>query len=152
MNITLIFFGSKSPDYHSLYQKEINKIKQFKYNIKLLQLGEDKNSNLELKKKKETLAIIEKIPKNAQTFLFSERGKLISSMDFSTTLNHANICYIIGGSEGVDEDLIRQLRPDIIFLSLGKIVFPHKIFKLIVLEQIYRGLTIKYNRKYHRGS
>ncbi|WP_341501071.1 23S rRNA (pseudouridine(1915)-N(3))-methyltransferase RlmH [Mesomycoplasma ovipneumoniae] len=149
MRILIIGFGSNSRDFSVLYQKEINKIKEFKYQVDLINLSESQNENISLKKTIETKLILEKIPKNYSCFLFTERGQTISSPEFSQLLNSANICLIIGGSRGVDERLILEKVPNIRFLSFGKITFPHKIFKLVLLEQIYRGLSIKYNRKYH---
>ncbi|MHA0315440.1 23S rRNA (pseudouridine(1915)-N(3))-methyltransferase RlmH [Mesomycoplasma ovipneumoniae] len=149
MRILIIGFGSNSRDFSVLYQKEINKIKEFKYQVDLINLSESQNENISLKKTIETKLILEKIPKNYSYFLFTERGQTISSPEFSHLLNSANICLIIGGSRGVDEALILEKVPNIRLLSFGKITFPHKIFKLVLLEQIYRGLSIKYNRKYH---
>ncbi|MBG0730516.1 23S rRNA (pseudouridine(1915)-N(3))-methyltransferase RlmH [Mycoplasma sp. 'Moose RK'] len=149
MRILILHFGINSRDYLPLYKKEINKIKEFNYNVDFLNLPEFASENLKLKKSVETEKILAKIPKNFTCYLFTDRGKMISSEDFATFFDSANICFIIGGSQGVDEEKIRLKKPEIKFLSLGKIIFPHKIFKLVVLEQIYRGLSIKFNRKYH---
>lgn len=151
MKISIISFGSSPREWLGLYKKEINKIKQFKYQIEFINLSEHSQENIELKKMLETKDILQKIPKNSSCYLFTERGKTVTSKEFSQLLNFPNICFIIGGSFGVDEKLIAKSRPDIGFLSFGKLTFAHKIFKLIVLEQIYRGFSIKFNRKYHHA-
>ncbi|AJR11888.1 Ribosomal RNA large subunit methyltransferase H [Mesomycoplasma dispar] len=151
MKILIINFASNSRDFLPLYQKEVNKIKEFKYQIEFVNLSEQSVENIDLKKSLETKVILQKIPKNYTCYLFTERGKMVSSQEFSQLLNSANICFIIGGSQGVDEKLLSKTMPNIRFLSFGKITFPHRIFKLVLLEQIYRGFSIKHNRKYHHG-
>ncbi|AJC49586.1 23S rRNA (pseudouridine(1915)-N(3))-methyltransferase RlmH [Mycoplasma flocculare] len=152
MKILIINFGSISRNFLPLYQKEIDKIKEFNYQIEFVNLTESHIENMNLKKTLETKAILQKIPKNYDCYLFSERGKMVTSEEFSQLLNSANLCFIIGGSQGVNEKLISETLPKNRFLSFGKITFPHKIFKLIVLEQIYRGFSIKHKRKYHHSS
>lgn len=50
MRILIIAFGSNSRDFSVLYQKEINKIKEFKYQVDLINLSESQNENISLKK------------------------------------------------------------------------------------------------------
>lgn len=151
MKINLLHFGSNSTDYQQIYQHEINKIKQFKCDINIIKLTESKEINLKKKKENDTRVIIGKIPKNSEIIIFSERGENVDSIEFSKYLDKSNITFVVGGAEGIDEDLIRKEKPISKFISFGRITYNHKIFKLIVLEQIYRGLSIKNNRKYHRG-
>jgi len=57
-----------------------------------------------------------------------------------------NVIFIIGGAYGVDELLMQ--RADFI-LSLSKLVFPHQLVRLILVEQLYRAHTILAGEKYH---
>ena len=79
-------------------------------------------------------------------------GNLISSLEFSsfidkTLINNSNITFIIGGSNGLHEDIknISNYR-----LSFSKMTFPHQLFRVILLEQIYRSFKIINNESYHK--
>lgn len=86
------------------------------------------------------------------TVLFDPSGRLVTSEQLSELtdrayLNSPAVNFVIGGSDGVS-DKVRDSANDII--SLGKVTFPHMLFRLIALEQIYRGFTIAANLPYHK--
>ena len=62
-------------------------------------------------------------------------------------INNSNITFIIGGSNGIREDIINNSN---MLLSFSKLTFPHGLFRLILLEQIYRGFKILNNESYHK--
>ena len=79
-------------------------------------------------------------------------GKMLSSVDFSekidTTLSiNPNITFIIGGSYGLSEN-IKKISD--YSLSFSKMTFPHQLFRIILLEQIYRSFRIINNESYHK--
>ena len=83
--------------------------------------------------------------------LLDERGKNISSPELSKILmngfvNSQNFVIVIGGAFGVADEL-RQ-RANFVW-SLSKLVFPHQIVRLILVEQIYRAQEISSGGKYH---
>lgn len=65
----------------------------------------------------------------------------------SINLKNSNITFIIGGSDGVD-DSIKSLANELI--SFSKLTFPHQLFRVILLEQIYRSYRINNNESYHK--
>ena len=65
----------------------------------------------------------------------------------SIYLNYSNITFIIGGSYGIHEEL--KSRSDV-RLSFSKMTFPHQLFRVILLEQIYRSFKINNNESYHK--
>ena len=80
-------------------------------------------------------------------------GKQISSEEFSQTLDRAavdgksSIVLLIGGSYGLWEELKKKgdLR-----LSMSRMTFPHQLARVMVLEQLYRAMTISRGQKYHK--
>lgn len=79
-------------------------------------------------------------------------GNLISSLEFSsfvdrTLINNSNITFIIGGSNGLHEDIKKMSNYR---LSFSKMTFPHQLFRVILLEQIYRSFKILNNESYHK--
>lgn len=80
-----------------------------------------------------------------------ERGENISSREYSQRLELAfssgkNVVILIGGAYGFNDEI--RARADMVW-SFSKLVFPHKIARLVVVEQIYRATQILAGRPYH---
>ena len=75
-------------------------------------------------------------------------GKIIDSFEFSKLLNdRMSVKFFIGGAYGFEKSFIKK--SDAV-ISLGKITMSHKIAKVVLLEQIYRGFSILSNHPYHK--
>lgn len=120
-------------------------------NFKIIELIEEEDNSTSVSK--ETKRILEKISKTkGYNILLDIRGINISSEQLaskieSLTLNYDEINFIIGGSRGVSDEL-RQ-KSDFL-LSFSKMTFPHMLFRLMLIEQIYRSICIIKNIKYHK--
>ena len=102
-------------------------------------------------REEETQRILAKIKPSDFVILLDERGKNISSPEFAKMLsngfvNSQNFVIVIGGAFGVSEEL--RKRANFVW-SLSKLVFPHQIVRLILVEQIYRAQEISSGGKYH---
>lgn len=84
--------------------------------------------------------------------VLDENGKQLSSPEFATTLqNYQNqaakrVVFIIGGAFGLDESV--KNRANFIW-SLSKLVLPHQLVRLVLIEQLYRASTILAGKQYH---
>lgn len=101
---------------------------------------------------KEAAAIGKAIPKGAYTVPFCIEGKKMSSGQFAKTVKDcenkgAHICFIIGSSYGLSESIKQKAD---LKLSLSDMTFPHKLFKVMALEQIYRAFKINEGGSYHK--
>ncbi len=79
-------------------------------------------------------------------------GEMLSSVGFSKKidelfLSSSTITFAIGGSYGLHPDVKAKARYK---MSFSKMTFPHGLFKVMLEEQIYRGLAIKNNLPYHK--
>lgn len=86
--------------------------------------------------------------KLAQVFLLEEKGELLDSVSFSKKLHKLDndkIILVLGGSLGFSEDLSRKYKG----LSLSPLTFTHEIARLILVEQIYRAISIEKGKDYH---
>jgi len=80
----------------------------------------------------------------------SEEGKQFNSIELtSLLLNFKNkkIVFLIGDADGITSDVKKQSD---LLLSLSSLTFPHELARLILLEQIYRAISISNNSPYHR--
>ena len=64
-----------------------------------------------------------------------------------TFINYSNITFIIGGSLGLDKTILDKCN---MILSFSSLTFPHQLFRLMLLEQIYRSFKILNNERYHK--
>lgn len=79
-------------------------------------------------------------------------GKSFTSEEFAEKLNqiqieNSNIVFVIGGSYGLSQDLKNKSK---LHLSFSKMTFPHQLFRVFLLEQIYRAFKILNNESYHK--
>lgn len=65
----------------------------------------------------------------------------------SILISNPNIAFIIGGSEGLHQDIKKISNYS---LSFSKLTFPHQLFRVMLLEQIYRSFKIINNETYHK--
>jgi len=102
---------------------------------------------------KEAELILAEIPKRALVCAMCIEGKQLSSEELADKISQAEgggvseLCFIIGSSYGLDERV--KQRADI-RLSMSKMTFPHKLARVMLLEQLYRASEINRNSKYHK--
>ncbi|MGR3563497.1 MAG: 23S rRNA (pseudouridine(1915)-N(3))-methyltransferase RlmH [Heliomarina sp.] len=93
------------------------------------------------------------IPKGAVLCCMDERGKALSSPSFSERLagwrdnGRSDLALVIGGADGIDPALRGESD---MLLSLGAMVWPHMLARVMLSEQLYRAATILAGSPYHR--
>ncbi|MBW7055460.1 23S rRNA (pseudouridine(1915)-N(3))-methyltransferase RlmH [Paracoccus bogoriensis] len=92
------------------------------------------------------------IPAGAALVILDERGDLTDSPGFAARLaawrdEARDVCYVIGGADGLDPSL--RARADW-QISLGRMVWPHMLVRVMLAEQLYRAATILAGSPYHR--
>ena len=102
--------------------------------------------------KTEATEIMKKIDTKDYIITLEIDGNQLSSEDLSkfidkTFLNNSNLAFIIGGSNGLDDEIKKLSNYK---LSFSKLTFPHQLFRIILLEQIYRSFKILNNETYHK--
>lgn len=96
--------------------------------------------------------ILKNIKDTDYNILLDIEGNSYDSIEFAKNLDkirniNSNINFIIGGSNGVN-DKIRNIVNERI--SFSKLTFPHQLFRVILLEQLYRSFKILNNEEYHK--
>ena len=102
--------------------------------------------------KNEGELILKKIQDKDYIITLEIEGKEITSIELSeliekTFLKTSNITFIIGGSDGLSDDIKKRAN---YHLSFSKLTFPHQLFRVILLEQIYRSFKIINHETYHK--
>ena len=105
-------------------------------------------------KEKEGGLIIKALSPSDAVILLDERGKLMSSVEFSDFIKEKsvgsvkNLFFVAGGAYGFSKRIYDRANG---MISLSKMTFSHQIVRIIFLEQLYRAFTIIRNEPYHHG-
>ena len=153
MKINIISVGKIKEQYFidgiEEYRKRLTKYT----NIELITVMDEPNElDSKTVKKKEAERIISKISANSYTIVLDLKGKELDSIEFAKKMDeiknsNSTINFIIGGSLGLDDSVINKADCRLCF---SKFTFPHKLMKLILLEQIYSSFKINNNESYHK--
>ena len=130
------------------YKKRLSKYTK----INIIEVEDINLNNEELIKQKESELILKHIDKKDYIITLEIEGKQLTSIELSKKIEelettNPNIAFIIGGSYGISKE-IKELSN--FKLSFSKLTFPHQLFRVILLEQIYRAYKIKNNESYHK--
>ena len=129
------------------YKKRISKYT----NIEIIEL-DDYNYDVKKTLLCEYNNIIKVMNTSDYNILLDINGNELDSLSFAKKINdtltiNSNITFIIGGSYGV----LDELRDKVNYrLSFSKMTFPHQLFRVLLLEQIYRAYKINHNEEYHK--
>lgn len=123
------------------YQKRINKY----HKLEIIEIEDDNIIN-------EKDRILKHINKKDYLIALDIQGIELTSIELSKKIdnifiNKSNITFIIGGSNGIHDSIKNIVNYK---LSFSKMTFPHQLFRLILLEQIYRSFKILNNETYHK--
>lgn len=130
------------------YQKRLSKYTK----LEIIELKDEKDETPSLALQKEKEQIQKHLKETDNLILLDPTGKELTSQEFSNMINNelthkSNITFLIGSSNGFDEELKNKIPKKITFSSL---TFPHQLFRVILLEQIYRSFKIINNETYHK--
>lgn len=85
---------------------------------------------------------------NQLVLAMDEHGEALNSRAFAKLLgNHGSICFLIGGPDGLGVEVLKRADRS---LCLSEMTFTHEMARVLLLEQIYRGLGILAGTPYHR--
>lgn len=147
--IKIICIGKLKEDYlkkaMAEYKKRITKYSK----IEMIELEDESNGNI---LEKEKTKILKYINEKDYVITLEIDGSSIDSMELSKKiesiyLNYSNITFIIGGSYGLHDDIKKRRN---YALSFSKLTFPHQLFRVMLLEQIYRSFKIMHHETYHK--
>jgi 23S rRNA (pseudouridine1915-N3)-methyltransferase len=155
MNITILVVGKTNEEFVKIGVLKYYERIQHYINIRQIDINElkDKKSfSPNQIKEKETIAILQQVPKASIIVLLDENGLQLTSGEFAFFMQKQmnkgvkDLSFIIGGAFGVSEEL--KKRADHI-ISVSKMTFTHQFVRVVLAEQIYRAFTILRNEPYH---
>jgi 23S rRNA (pseudouridine1915-N3)-methyltransferase len=159
MNITIICVGKIKEKYLKSAIDEYTKRLSRYCKLNIVELGDEKTpdnaSEKEelLIKEKEGEAILKSIKDNMFVIALELKGNMLSSEELSNYIRdlgikgESNITFVIGGSLGLSKAVLERANYKLCF---SKMTFPHQLFRVMLLEQVYRGFRIISGEPYHK--
>ncbi len=130
------------------YKKRISKYT----NLEIIELKDEGLVEESKAKKLEAEKIERNLNDRDYIITLEIEGKEYGSVEFAEKLRNiqienSNIVFIIGGSYGLADSIKEKAK---MHLSFSKMTFPHQLFRVLLLEQIYRAFKINNNESYHK--
>ncbi len=150
MKIKIVCVGSIKEKFFTLAIDEYTKRLQKFCKLEIIEVKQGKSDNENAKAEEKA-----EIEKNLEGYVcvLAIEGKQLTSPELAEKLNEiathnsSVITFVIGGSFGVDDEIKRNAN---LLLSFSKMTFPHQLFRVLLLEQIYRAFNIQSHTPYHK--
>ena len=159
MRISVVCVGKIKEKYLKLGIDEFSKRLSKYCKLEVIELDDEKapenlsDKEMMMIKEKEGKKILSKIKDNSHVIALAIDGKNLSSEELADTIDNlgvrgtSHIVFVIGGSLGLSDDVIRRANYK---LSFSMMTFPHQLMRLILLEQVYRAYRINNGEPYHK--
>ena len=120
--------------------------------LDIVEIAESRAREAQRRMLEESIALANIIPKGAATVLLDPRGEAVDSNSFAKRLRGWNdvgrdAAFVIGGPDGLAPTLSENAD---LHLAFGTLTWPHQLVRIMLLEQIYRAVTILSGHPYHR--
>ncbi len=119
----------------------------------IVEVPESQDGQASGRKIQEAGALQAKIAPGAMLICLDENGQNVDSKEFSKIIKKAaddgtsELVFVLGGPDGLDPDLLSSASKTVCF---GRMTWPHRLARVMLLEQIYRAVTLMVNHPYHR--
>lgn len=156
MQCVLLAVGQKMPPWCIQAYQEYTKRLQHYFPTTLIEIPpavRTTNGVIERYKSDEGRKILDKIESTDHVIALEVQGKAWTSEQLAQQCDHwreqqKKSCFVIGGPDGLSKEVLDRAN---IKWSLSPLTFPHAFVRLLVLEQLYRAMTILTDHPYHRG-
>ncbi|MCL0312437.1 23S rRNA (pseudouridine(1915)-N(3))-methyltransferase RlmH [Apilactobacillus sp. TMW 2.2459] len=159
MNIKLVVVGKLKEKYFKAGIAEYSKRLSRFCNFRIIEVPDEKapenlsQAQMDNVMEKEGSRILSKISDREYVYALAILGKERASEEFAkeidqlTTYGHSDITFVIGGSLGLSDKVLKRADTQI---SFGRFTLPHQLMRLVLTEQIYRAFMINEGRIYHK--
>lgn len=159
MNISLVTVGKLKEKYLKQGIDEYLKRLSAYAKVEVIEVPDEKapeqlsETEMDQVKQKEGERILAKVSPDSYVIALAIEGKqksseeLADSLDKLATYGKSKIAFIIGGSLGLSDEVLKRADEK---LSFSKMTFPHQLMRLVLVEQVYRAYRINRGEPYHK--
>lgn len=159
MNISIICVGKIKEKFYREAIDEYSKRLSRYCKLDIVEVADEKTPDSASEKEelqikdKEGDSILKNIKDNVYVIAMDIKGEMVTSellaakIENLGILGDSNIAFVIGGSLGLSKKVLDRADYK---LSFSRMTFPHQLFRVMILEQIYRGFRINTGQPYHK--
>ncbi len=128
-------------------------LKRCPWRISMADIPPRRQGSVAQRLEEEAAKLRQQIPNDAPLIVLDERGKDLTSRDLASHIERfqhdgvRSLCFVVGSADGLDPGLTKQAA---LRLAFGRATWPHRLVKIMLLEQLYRASTILSGHPYHR--
>jgi 23S rRNA (pseudouridine1915-N3)-methyltransferase len=121
--------------------------------VEVVEIKESRAGEVDRRILEESIALANTIPAEAVVVVLDERGSSLDSRSLAAQLQtwresaRPAVVFVIGGADGLGHDIKKRAN---LTLAFGAATWPHQLLRIMLLEQIYRVVTILAGHPYHR--
>ena len=121
--------------------------------VAVVEVAESRSRRPQDRRLEEAVALAAAVPEIAAIVALDEAGEVLSSPQLAARLERWRdagtpaLAFLIGGADGLAESLLRRAN---LRLAFGTATWPHQLVRIMLLEQLYRAMTILSGHPYHR--
>jgi 23S rRNA (pseudouridine1915-N3)-methyltransferase len=122
--------------------------------VDIVEIKESRAGDTARRMLEESIAVANLIPERAITVILDARGESLSSEAFAGRLHewrqqdNPAVVFIIGAADGLAPSLMEKAS---LAIAFGVATWPHQLIRIMLLEQLYRAVTILAGHPYHRA-
>ncbi len=148
MKITVVAVGKIRDDSAGLCREYLKRLK----GVVVTEVAVAKSLPVIAAQNAEAAMILKALPSKTFVIVCDERGKDLSSREFAAQLTNwqghsSNLTFVIGGADGVTDEVRGRAQ---FLLGFGRKTWPHRLARVMLLEQLYRAQQINAGHPYHR--
>jgi 23S rRNA (pseudouridine1915-N3)-methyltransferase len=112
------------------------------------------NAQADRVREAEAERILARLPEDLEIVALTRAGEGMGSRELASylaelgTRSAPGVCFVVGGSFGLDERVLRRAKRR---LAISELTLPHEMARLVLAEQLYRAGTIVRGEPYHKG-
>lgn len=159
MKLRILAIGTKMPDWIQTGFKDYHKRIQPMMRVELIELPAARrqktpsSADIQKYKAQEAAAILNAHAGKGKLWLLDVRGQMLSTETLATRLKATmntgdDISLVIGGADGVSDDVLAAAD---FRWSMSALTLPHPLVRVVLMEQLYRAMSMLNNHPYHRG-
>lgn len=134
----------------ALQEDYLGRIRRYERHLKLVEVRPARAGSAAERAAREGRALLARLPDRGLSVALDEKGESLDTTGFARGLlerRGEGLTFVIGGPEGLADEIREACGRR---LALGPMTLPHELARVVLLEQVYRGLSLLAGSPYHR--
>lgn len=154
MKIRILAMGDRLPDWAETACLDYLKRMPREMRVEVLALKPEKRAGMpaDQVKAREATRLLEHVPRDHRLVAMDEHGRQVSTRELADLVDQwrgdaRDVALLIGGADGLDQAILTKADQS---LALSRLTLPHALARVVLVEQLYRAVSLLAGHPYHR--